>query len=129
MALLPAPAASAAPAVESRALAIAESKRGDPYRYGAAGPSAFDCSGLVSYSYHRAGHSLPRTAAGQYRATHHISGSHREVGDLVFFHSGGSVYHVGIYVGGGRILHAPYPGRRVGTERLWTSAVWYGRIY
>jgi cell wall-associated NlpC family hydrolase len=111
-----------------KALNIAASKKGSPYKYGAAGPKRFDCSGLVLYSYKRAGKKLPRTAASQYNKSHHLSASHRKVGDLVFFHYGRSVYHVGIYAGHNKIWHSPKPGTKVRLEKIWTRSVWYGRV-
>ncbi|MEC4017616.1 C40 family peptidase [Streptomyces sp. H27-D2] len=112
----------------SEALKIAASKKGSPYRYGASGPHRFDCSGLTLYSFKRVGKQLPRTAAAQYNKTRHISASHRKSGDLVFFHSGRGVYHVGIYAGRGRIWHSPKSGSVVRLERIWTRSVWYGRV-
>jgi cell wall-associated NlpC family hydrolase len=111
-----------------KALHVAASKKGSPYQWGATGPYRFDCSGLTLYSFKRAGKKLPRTAAAQYNSTRHISGRTRRAGDLVFFHTGRSVYHVGIYAGRGRIWHAPKTGARVRLERIWTSRVWYGRV-
>lgn len=123
---LTAEAAAATPA--AKALKIAASKRGAPYQWGATGPHRFDCSGLTLYSFKKAGKKLPRTAAAQYNKTRHISGTSRKPGDLVFFHSGRSVYHVGIYAGKGRIWHSPRPGKRVKLERIWTKSIWYGRV-
>ncbi|MEU1806485.1 C40 family peptidase [Streptomyces sp. NPDC019937] len=114
--------------VAAEALRIAASKKGAPYAYGAAGPNRFDCSGLTQYAYKRAGKRLPRTAAAQYNRTRHIKASTREHGDLVFFHAGGSVYHVGLYAGSGRIWHAPKAGTVVRLERIWTGKVWYGQV-
>lgn len=108
------------------ALHVAAKHRGDPYRWGAEGPHAFDCSGLVLYAYRKAGRSLPRTAAQQYRHTRHEHRPRR--GDLVFFHSGGHVNHVGIYAGHDRIWHAPHTGATVSLTRIWTRAVSYGRV-
>jgi len=125
--LLAAAPASAA-TIEGRALTIAESKHGDPYIWGAAGPDAFDCSGLTYYSFRHAGRSLPRTAQAQYDSVEHISKSRVRPGDLVFFHSSGYVYHVGIYAGRDEIWHSPHPGAQVRRERIWTGEVWYGRI-
>ncbi|MCQ4040586.1 C40 family peptidase [Streptantibioticus rubrisoli] len=119
--------ASANP-VSIRALKIAASKQGSPYRWGATGPYSFDCSGLTSYAFRKAGRILPRTAAAQYHRTRHISASARRPGDLVFFHHGGYVYHVGVYAGHNRIWHAPRTGTRVRLERIWTRHVWYGRV-
>jgi len=127
--LLPGTAQSAeAAAIASRALHIAASKKGSLYQYGATGPHRFDCSGLTLYSFKHVGKRLPRTAAAQYNSTRHISSYSRRVGDLVFFHSGPFVYHVGIYAGGGRIWHAPKTGTKVRLERIWTRSVWYGRV-
>lgn len=110
------------------ALRIAASKKGSPYQYGAAGPYRFDCSGLTMYSFKRAGKQLPRTAASQYNHSRRIGASSRRPGDLVFFHSGGRVYHVGIYAGSGRIWHSPKTGTVVRLEKIWTSSVRYGRV-
>lgn len=103
---------------------VAKAQRGDPYVYGAAGPSAFDCSGLASYSYKRANRWLPRSSDQQWRYVRHISKSNIRKGDLMFFLSGGSVYHVGIFVGrtNGRamILHASRPGTPVKIDPVWT---------
>jgi cell wall-associated NlpC family hydrolase len=115
-------------ATGSRAVSIAATRNGAPYVWGAVGPTRFDCSGLTKWVYGRVGKRLPRTAAQQYAATTHISARSRRVGDLVFFKSGGYVYHVGIYAGAGRIWHAPKPGDHVKLATLWTSAVSYGRV-
>ncbi|WP_093802025.1 C40 family peptidase [Streptomyces sp. Wb2n-11] len=112
----------------TKALNVAASKKGAPYKYGAAGPSRFDCSGLTLYSYKKAGKSLPRTAQSQYNKTRHISASSRQRGDLVFFHSGRNVYHVGIYAGSGKIWHSPKSGSVVKLEKIWSKSVWYGRV-
>lgn len=114
--------------VRSRALKIAASKKGSPYKWGAAGPGKFDCSGLTLYSFKKAGRKLPRTAQQQYNKTKHLKEASRTPGDLVFFHSGRGVYHVGIYAGHGKIWHAPKPGRTVRLEMIWTNSVWYGRV-
>lgn len=129
--LLPgaAPEARAASSHAGEALQVAASKKGAPYRFGAAGPNRFDCSGLTLYSYKKAGKSLPRTAQQQYNRTAHVPSGNRKRGDLVFFHSGGSVYHVGIYAGGGRIWHSPKTGDVVRLAKIWTSRVSYGRVH
>ncbi|MFE3325869.1 C40 family peptidase [Streptomyces sp. NPDC059176] len=120
--------AEAAPSYAAKALSVAASKKGSPYRYGAAGPHRFDCSGLILYSYKKAGKRLPRTAQQQYNRTRHVSASQRQRGDLVFFHSGGNVYHVGIYAGGGRIWHSPKTGSVVKLSKIWSKKVRYGRV-
>ncbi|MFR9797825.1 C40 family peptidase [Streptomyces sp. MS06] len=119
---------AAAATVATKALHVAASKKGSPYQWGATGPYRFDCSGLTLYSYKKAGKKLPRTAAQQYNRTHHVAARHRRVGDLVFFHYGRSVYHVGIYAGRGRIWHAPKTGDVVRLQKIWTGSVWYGRV-
>ncbi|MFI6703096.1 C40 family peptidase [Streptomyces sp. NPDC050509] len=111
-----------------KALKVAASKKGSPYRYGATGPHRFDCSGLTLYSFKKAGKKLPRTAQAQYNKTRHVSSSSRRKGDLVFFHYGRSVYHVGIYAGRGKIWHSPKTGSLVRLERIWSKKVWYGRV-
>jgi cell wall-associated NlpC family hydrolase len=125
--LLGSGSASAA-TIEAKALSIAASKHGDPYRYGSDGPTRFDCSGLTYYAFKHAGKTLPRTAQAQYNKVHHISKASLRPGDLVFFHYGRSVYHVGIYAGHGEIWHAPHPGTYVKKEKIWTKSVYYGRI-
>jgi len=113
--------------LQARAYSVIKAQKGDPYRYGAAGPNAFDCSGLIYYGYRKSGKTLARTAQGQYNKSKHISKSSRRVGDLVFFGSTRSIYHVGVYAGSGKIWHAPKPGTRVRLEAIWTSNVHYGR--
>ncbi|MFJ8753052.1 C40 family peptidase [Streptomyces sp. NPDC102441] len=117
-----------AAAHSTQALKIAASKKGAPYRWGATGPHRFDCSGLTLYSFKKAGKKLPRTAQQQYNKTRHISRSQRKRGDLVFFHAGRSVYHVGIYAGSGKIWHSPKTGAVVRLEKIWSGSAWYGRV-
>ncbi|MFJ9349209.1 C40 family peptidase [Streptomyces sp. NPDC101237] len=127
--VIPGVAADASAAtIATRALQVAASKKGSPYSWGATGPNRFDCSGLTLYSFKKAGKKLPRTAAQQYNKTRHVSAGSRRAGDLVFFHSGSSVYHVGIYAGKGRIWHAPKTGDVVKLQKIWTRSVWYGRV-
>jgi cell wall-associated NlpC family hydrolase len=119
---------ASAASLATKALQIAASKKGSPYQWGATGPYRFDCSGLTLYSFKKAGKKLPRTAAQQYNRTHHISAHNRKAGDLVFFHSGSYVYHVGIYAGHNKIWHAPKTGDVVKLQKIWTKSVWYGRV-
>ncbi|MDI3418291.1 C40 family peptidase [Streptomyces luteolus] len=121
-------AVTEAASASARALQVAAAKKGSPYRYGASGPRRFDCSGLTQYSFKKAGKKLPRTAAQQYNRTRRVSSDRRERGDLVFFHSGRKIYHVGIYAGKGRIWHAPKTGDVVRLQKIWTSSVSYGRV-
>src|SRR5436305_792213 len=113
----------------NRVMTWAHNQRGKPYRYGAAGPSAFDCSGLVLYVFkHALGKSLPHNAESQYRSVQHIARSSLRPGDLVFAFSGGSAYHVGIYAGSGYFWHAPHSGTVVKRVKLYSANWRYGRI-
>lgn len=109
-----------------RAVAKARTRAGSPYVYGATGPSAFDCSGLTQWVYGKLGKRLPRTSDAQAGAVRRVS--RPRLGDLVFFHNGGNVYHVGIYAGRNTLWHASRPGHPVARERIWTSSVFYGRV-
>src|SRR6516164_6863480 len=99
------------------ALRAAESRQGLPYAWGAAGPAAFDCSGLVEWSFAQAGVVLPRTAADQARTGPAVPVGQLEPGDLLFYHTDptapGYISHVAIYLGGGWMIQAPQPGLRV----------------
>jgi cell wall-associated NlpC family hydrolase len=97
-------AAAAPAAVRASAMQKALGKVGSPYRYGAAGPNAFDCSGLVSWAFNNSGKSLPRTSSAMSRVGTPVSKSALQPGDLVFFYK--PVSHVGIYIGNGKIVHA-----------------------
>lgn len=118
----------AATTIRAKALSTAAAQKGDPYKSGAEGPNAFDCSGLTYYSYKKNGKTLPRTAQGQYDKATKISAGKRAKGDLVFFGGKNSIYHVGIYAGSGYIWHSPKPGKRVEKVKLWTSEVRYARF-
>ncbi|MBX6371310.1 MAG: C40 family peptidase [Acidothermus sp.] len=93
------------------AVRYAYAQLGKPYRYGAAGPSSFDCSGLTMRAWEAAGVSLPHNAAAQYAVTRHVPLSNLQPGDLIFF--GHPIHHVGIYIGGGQMIEAPYTGSYV----------------
>jgi peptidoglycan DL-endopeptidase CwlO len=93
------------------AIAAARSALGKPYVWGASGPSGFDCSGLMQWSYAHAGIHLPRTSQEQRYAGHQVPLSQAQPGDLVVYRSDAS--HVGMYVGNGQVIHAPYPGAPV----------------
>lgn len=114
----------------SKGLSVAKDQIGDPYRAGAAGPHAFDCSGLLYYSFRKAGFSgFPRTSDSQASFVRHIRRANLRPGDFVFFHNGGDVYHVAIFAGrkDGHpvILHSPRSGERVKFARPWTNS-WFG---
>jgi cell wall-associated NlpC family hydrolase len=132
LALNPMSAAKAHAAVPANvalaALRIAATQRGVLYRYGGESHwTGFDCSGLTQWSYARAGRYIPRVAQQQYDATIHIPASARRQGDLVFFHTGNSVYHVGIFAGGWYMIDAPHTGARVRMEMIWPGAL-FGRV-
>jgi cell wall-associated NlpC family hydrolase len=90
------------------AVNTAMAQLGKPYVWAAAGPSAFDCSGLTQYAYKAAGISLPHSSAMQSQIGTPVSIANLRPGDLVFFYSGPS--HVGIYIGNGNVVHAPTTG-------------------
>jgi cell wall-associated NlpC family hydrolase len=105
----PVPAVSAG---ASGAVAAALSQIGVPYRFAAASPGvAFDCSGLTSWAWGRAGVSLPHQSQQQYNALPHVSKDQAQPGDLLFYHS--PISHVALYIGGGRQVHAPATGKTV----------------
>ncbi len=107
---------------------IASSKRGAPYRWGATGPGAFDCSGFTLWVYAHVGRHLPHSSSAQSGRVRRIGARSARPGDLVFFTSGGHVYHVAIYAGHHQIWHASRPGVGVRKERIWTRSVFYGRV-
>lgn len=110
---------------------IALAQVGKEYVYGTAGPNTFDCSGLVSYSYAQVGYSITHWSQGQFNLVQskgHLvrSTSSLKPGDLVFWgYSATSIYHVGIYIGGGRYVHASMPGVGVVTATLNTGSSTY----
>lgn len=103
----PAPASGRAGA----ALAAARRALGRPYVWGASGPSAFDCSGLIQWAYAHAGVALPRTSQAQRYAGRQIPLSQARPGDLVAYRADAS--HIAMYIGNGRVIHAPHPGAPV----------------
>ncbi|NLR08810.1 MULTISPECIES: C40 family peptidase [Lactobacillaceae] len=110
---------------------VAKSHLGARYVYGATGPSAFDCSGFTSYIYKKgAKTTLPRTAQAQYNKYKHVSYKNIQKGDLVFFgYSKGSISHVGMYIGGGKMIDAQNRGVvREAVHAPWWHAVGYARV-
>ena len=102
-----------APVVETdgqRALDAAKTKVGAQYSWGASGPYAFDCSGLVQWAYKQAGVSVPRTTYGQMEAGTPVSKSSLQPGDVVLYDGGG---HAAMYAGNGTIVHASTAGEPV----------------
>ena len=111
---LVAAAVAAAPSGRAAtAIGHAAEELGSPYRWGASGPDSFDCSGLTSSSYARAGVVIPRTSRQQYVGLPQVSVSELVPGDLVFYAWDGrvaSIHHVGLYLGSGLLIHAPRTG-------------------
>ena len=116
------------PAVNAKVIAEAKNHLGQQYVWGAAGPSAFDCSGLVQYSYHKAGVATPRIAADQFAAARLIPATRAVPGDLVFYHDAvGDVYHVGIYTGPGQTIAAVDEQEGIRAQTIWDPfAATYG---
>jgi cell wall-associated NlpC family hydrolase len=105
--------------IGASAVQAALAMRGKPYRYGGYSPQGFDCSGLVHYSYARAGGSLPRNTNGLWVRSRAIDRGEIRPGDLLFFHQEGKRNsHVAIYIGGDRFVHAPSSGKQVSTASL-----------
>ncbi|TDC91876.1 glycoside hydrolase [Saccharopolyspora aridisoli] len=91
-------------------------KQGSPYVYGAKGPSQFDCSGLVQWAYKQAGVDLPGSTRSQVSVGRSVSQSEMKPGDIIFFYSSAS--HDGIYIGNGKMVHAPTEGQSVSVEEV-----------
>ena len=115
---------------------VAKKQINKKYRWGGTNPhTGFDCSGLMQYAYKASRIHLPRTAAAQYKHTKRVSMNNLRVGDLIFFHTRRTrarVNHVGIYLGGGKFIHAPRRGKLVSItdlNRYWLrKAVGAGRV-
>lgn len=108
------------------AIAAAESRLGDWYQWGAAGPDTFDCSGLVMWAYAQVGISLPHYSGAQYADTTHIPMSDLEPGDLVFFADPGE--HVAMYIGNGEVIEAPHTGAQVHIVPMYSGFVLASRV-
>jgi peptidoglycan DL-endopeptidase CwlO len=98
-----------------QALRLALSKRGDPYVWGAAGPNAFDCSGLVMWAYGQLGIHLDHFTGDQWNEGVHVSRSQLQPGDLLFFYG---IDHVGLYIGGNLMVDAPDFGQDVMVQQI-----------
>jgi len=98
------------------ALDAARSQIGKPYVYGAGGPDSYDCSGLTSWAYARAGISLSHYTGAQWNEGRHVGRGELQPGDLVFF--GADLGHVGVYSGGGSMVDAPHSGAYVREEPM-----------
>lgn len=113
-----------------KATNVAVKQIGDPYKYGAAGPDAFDCSGLTYFSFRKAGFKkIPRTSSAQAGFTKGIKKKKMRRGDLMFFTGSSGVYHVAIFLkwedGKALMLHSPRSGETVKRAYAWTDS-WYG---
>lgn len=101
------------------AVEAALSQVGKPYQWGAAGPDSYDCSGLTMWAWAQAGVSLPHNSAMQYSATKRVARSDWQPGDLLFF--GSPIHHVGMYIGNGQMVEAPYTGAQVRVNSAYRS--------
>ena len=110
--------ATALPATRDGVVATARQFLGLPYLWGGTSGFGFDCSGLVEMAYRVHGIVIPRDADAQARAGHAVARASLQRGDLVFFARSGLVHHVGMYVGDGRMLHAPGTGLGVRVESM-----------
>ncbi len=106
------------PSVGERIAAFARREVGVPYRWGGESPSGFDCSGLVRWAYGRVGVDVPHSSYALYNTGRRVSRSHLRPGDVLVFSGLG---HVGLYLGHGRMVHAPYTGRNVEVVTLGAS--------
>lgn len=103
-------------------LEVARRQLGVPYVWGGASRGGFDCSGLTLYVYRSLGRSLPHGATDQSRRGKRVSLRRLAIGDLVFYGGSGYYYHVGMYAGRGRIIHAPHAGAVVSYSRVGGAA-------
>ncbi|HWU11205.1 MAG TPA: NlpC/P60 family protein [Streptomyces sp.] len=108
-----------------KVLAFARAQIGKPYVWGATGPSSYDCSGLTQAAWREAGVGLPRTTWDQVEAGTRVATADLRPGDLVFFYD--DISHVGIYKGGGMMIHAPKPGADVREESIYSMPI-YGSV-
>ena len=113
-------------------LNAALSRQGMPYVWGAAGPTSFDCSGLVQWSFAQAGVTMPRVAADQARTGPAVPVSQLQPGDLLFYHTDptdpGYISHVAIYLGDGKMIQAPEPGENVEVVPADTGSEFAGAV-
>lgn len=107
------------------AIDFAEDQLGKPYVWGAAGPNSYDCSGLTQAAWLAAGVELPRVTWDQVEIGIRVDRSELQPGDLVFFYD--DISHVGLYIGGGEMIHAPKPGDVVKVESI-DYMPWYGAV-
>ncbi|WP_406731182.1 NlpC/P60 family protein [Streptomyces sp. NBC_01794] len=108
-----------------KVLSFARSQLGKPYVWGATGPSSYDCSGLTQAAWKAAGVDLPRTTWDQVKVGTRVATKDLLPGDLVFFYD--DISHVGIYIGDGKMIHAPKPGANVREESIYYMPI-YGSV-
>jgi cell wall-associated NlpC family hydrolase len=115
-----------APGAAGQAVRFAYAQLGKPYQWGGSGPGAYDCSGLTSAAWRAAGVSLPHNSTRQWHAVNPISRAELRQGDLVFYYA--DIHHVAMYVGAGRVVHAPNYGERIRVDRMGYAPIYgYGR--
>ena len=124
----PAPAPPAVDDTTASVVSIALRYLGIGYRYGGTTPRGFDCSGFTQYVFGQVGKSLPRTADQQLRAATRIARSQARAGDLVFYLGGGRAYHVGIYLGNGRMIDSPHTGSSISVRSVYSANAVFGRV-
>ncbi|MFF5934308.1 NlpC/P60 family protein [Streptomyces sp. NPDC012508] len=107
-----------------KAMAFARAQIGKPYVWGATGPSSYDCSGLTQGAWKAAGVDLPRTTWDQVEVGTRVATADLLPGDLVFFYD--DISHVGLYIGGGKMIHAPKPGANVREESIYYMPIYGG---
>jgi cell wall-associated NlpC family hydrolase len=122
----PAGSSSGSSSGAEAAIDFAMAQMGKPYEWGADGPSTYDCSGLTMRAWQQGGVSLPHYSVAQYAQSQPVALSDIRRGDLVFFASDSdyhSIYHVGLYIGGGQMIEAPYTGENVRISSIWRSSL------
>ncbi|MEV0278159.1 NlpC/P60 family protein [Streptomyces sp. NPDC050610] len=108
-----------------KAIAFARAQMGKPYVWGATGPNSYDCSGLTQAAWKAAGVDLPRTTWDQVKTGERVATDDLQPGDLVFFYD--DISHVGMYIGDGKMIHAPKPGASVRVESIFYMPI-YGSV-
>ncbi|GAA3391912.1 C40 family peptidase [Streptomyces roseoviridis] len=117
----PPPSGASYEAKAAEAIAFARAQIGKPYVWGATGPNSYDCSGLTQAAWRAAGVDLPRTTWDQVEAGSRVTTAGLLPGDLVFFYD--DISHVGLYIGDGKMIHAPKPGAYVREESIYSMPI------
>jgi cell wall-associated NlpC family hydrolase/LysM repeat protein len=105
----------------ARAASFAKAQVGKPYVYGATGPNSYDCSGLTQAAWRAAGIHIPRTSQAQWHGLHRVDKADIRIGDLVVYYGGAS--HIALYIGGGKVVEAPRPGRSIRISKMYSQPV------